>query len=78
MYNNHNAYYCSVNATIVNGELYNGTLADGTEVTEALQAQPNTSLLSLILMIGTFLIAFKLKHFRNSKYLGRSVSYFLF
>lgn len=40
-------------------------------------AQPNTALLSLILMISTFLIAFKLKHFRNSKFLGRSVSAFV-
>ncbi|KAK4325323.1 hypothetical protein Pmani_004080, partial [Petrolisthes manimaculis] len=35
--------------------------------------QPNTALLSMILMFGTFIIAFKLKHFRNSKFLGRSV-----
>ncbi|KAK3893658.1 hypothetical protein Pcinc_002530 [Petrolisthes cinctipes] len=27
----------------------------------------------MILMFGTFIIAFKLKHFRNSKFLGRSV-----
>ena len=62
-----------VNGTIINGTLVSGTTADGTEVTDILPAQPNTSLLSLILMLGTFIIAYKLKHFRNSKYLGRSV-----
>ncbi|GIY32728.1 anion exchange protein 2 [Caerostris extrusa] len=35
--------------------------------------QPNTALLSMILMIGTFYIAYFLRHFRNSKFLGRSV-----
>nr|XP_053652626.1 band 3 anion transport protein-like [Cherax quadricarinatus] len=35
--------------------------------------QPNTALLSLILMLGTFIIAIKLKYFRNSKYLGRGI-----
>ncbi|KAK4312141.1 hypothetical protein Pmani_016394 [Petrolisthes manimaculis] len=35
--------------------------------------QPNTALLSMILMFGTFIIAFKFKHFRNSKFLGRSL-----
>ncbi|GFU39400.1 anion exchange protein 2 [Nephila pilipes] len=33
---------------------------------------PNTALLSTILMIGTFYIAYFLRHFRNSKFLGRS------
>ncbi|CAO2625103.1 Anion exchange protein 3, partial [Lemmus lemmus] len=32
--------------------------------------QPNTALLSLILMLGTFLIAFFLRKFRNSRFLG--------
>ncbi|XP_070187695.1 band 3 anion transport protein-like isoform X2 [Littorina saxatilis] len=35
--------------------------------------QPNTALLSLILTIGTFLIAYFLRIFRNSRFLGRSV-----
>ncbi|CAG5134592.1 unnamed protein product, partial [Candidula unifasciata] len=35
--------------------------------------QPNTALLSLILVFGTFLIAYFLRVFRNSKFLGRSV-----
>lgn len=36
--------------------------------------KPNTALFSTILMIGTFYIAYFLRHFRNSKFLGRSVS----
>uniref|UniRef100_A0A8C5HID0 Anion exchange protein n=1 Tax=Gouania willdenowi TaxID=441366 RepID=A0A8C5HID0_GOUWI len=32
--------------------------------------QPNTALLSLVLMIGTFFIAFFLRKFRNSRFLG--------
>lgn len=35
--------------------------------------QPNTALLSTVMMIGTFLIAYYLRQFRNSKFLGRSV-----
>ena len=35
---------------------------------------PNTALLSLVLTGGTFLLAFSLKKFRNSQFLGRSVS----
>lgn len=34
--------------------------------------QPNTALLSTIMMIGTFFIAHFLRHFRNSKFLGRN------
>lgn len=58
---------------IINGTLYNATNMEDEDVTAIEPAQPNTALLSLILMISTFLIAFKLKHFRNSKFLGRSV-----
>ncbi|XP_069936990.1 band 3 anion transport protein-like [Cherax quadricarinatus] len=36
-------------------------------------AQPNTALLSLILMLGTFIVAIKLKDFRNSKFLKRGI-----
>jgi hypothetical protein len=36
--------------------------------------EPNTALLSFILMIGTYAIAHFLKVFRNGKYLGRTVS----
>ncbi|KAM8856212.1 anion exchange protein 3 [Spinachia spinachia] len=32
--------------------------------------QPNTALLSLVLMIGTFFVAFFLRKFRNSRFLG--------
>ncbi|XP_072474010.1 anion exchange protein 3 isoform X2 [Notamacropus eugenii] len=35
--------------------------------------QPNTALLSLILMFGTFFIAFFLRKFRNSRFLGGQV-----
>ena len=35
--------------------------------------QPNTALLSLLLMFGTFAIAQYLRFFRNSKFLGRRV-----
>ena len=35
--------------------------------------QPNTALLSLLLMFGTFAIAQYLRYFRNSKFLGRRV-----
>ncbi|KAG1669652.1 Anion exchange protein 2 [Nymphon striatum] len=34
--------------------------------------QPNTALLSTIMMLGTFFIAYYLKQFRNSKFLGRN------
>lgn len=36
--------------------------------------QPNTALLCTILALGTFFIAYYLRHFRNSKFLGRNVS----
>lgn len=38
------------------------------------KAEPNTALLSAILMFGTFFIAYFLRIFRNGKYLGRTVS----
>ena len=37
--------------------------------------EPNTALLSFILMFGTFMIAYGLKVFRNSHYFGRTVNY---
>lgn len=60
---------------LVNGSLHNGTNEEGEEIDDAevLVNQPNTALLSMCLMIGTFLIAWKLKKFRNSKFLGRGV-----
>jgi len=41
---------------------------------EVIQGQPNTALFCLILALGTFFIAYYLRQFRNSKFLGRSVS----
>lgn len=35
--------------------------------------QPNTSLLSLVLMMGTFFLAFFLRKLRNSRFLGGKV-----
>ena len=37
------------------------------------EEEPNTALLSFILMFGTFMIAYGLKIFRNGKYMGRTV-----
>lgn len=37
------------------------------------QNQPNTALLSLVLMMGTFFVAFFLRKFRNSRFLGGKV-----
>ena len=37
------------------------------------QPHANTALLSAILMFGTFFIAYFLRIFRNSKFLGRNV-----
>jgi hypothetical protein len=41
--------------------------------TEEMTAQPNTALLSTILMFGTFFIGYFLKEFRNSVFLGEKV-----
>ena len=43
-----------------------------TPVSAELTAQPNTALLSLMLTLGTFTIAYFLKIFRNGKHLGRT------
>nr|XP_033801804.1 anion exchange protein 3 isoform X2 [Geotrypetes seraphini] len=40
------------------------------ENSTGMKMQPNTALLSLILMLGTFFIAFFLRRFRNSRFLG--------
>ena len=50
---------------------------NGTETTDTLYydgEEPNTALLSFILMFGTFMIAYGLKIFRTSHYFGRTVS----
>ena len=39
--------------------------------------QPNTALLSLVLMLGTFFVAFFLRKLRNSRFLGGKVTYFI-
>ncbi|XP_062048707.1 anion exchange protein 3 isoform X3 [Lepus europaeus] len=48
----------------------NGSAPPPTEGPPGPRNQPNTALLSLILMLGTFLIAFFLRKFRNSRFLG--------
>lgn len=51
----------------------NGSALPATEGPPGPRNQPNTALLSLILMLGTFLIAFFLRKFRNSRFLGGKV-----
>ncbi|XP_053090278.1 anion exchange protein 3 isoform X3 [Pangasianodon hypophthalmus] len=46
----------------------NGVLTEG-----PILNQPNTALLSLVLMVGTFFVAFFLRKFRNSRFLGGKV-----
>ncbi|KAF6116222.1 solute carrier family 4 member 3 [Phyllostomus discolor] len=48
----------------------NGSALPPTEGLPGPRNQPNTALLSLILMLGTFFIAFFLRKFRNSRFLG--------
>ena len=50
----------------------NGTVCAAKEPPKS--DQPNTALLSTILMFGTYLLANQLKVFKNSHYLGKSVS----
>ncbi|KAM8791112.1 anion exchange protein 3 isoform 1-T2 [Rhynchonycteris naso] len=51
----------------------NGSVLIPTEGPPGPRNQPNTALLSLILMLGTFFIAFFLRKFRNSRFLGGKV-----
>lgn len=51
----------------------NGSALPPTEGPPGPRNQPNTALLSFILMLGTFLIAFFLRKFRNSRFLGGKV-----
>ncbi|XP_068186219.1 anion exchange protein 3 isoform X1 [Antennarius striatus] len=46
------------------------TPATGLQDVEYIRNQPNTALLSLVLMMGTFFVAFFLRKFRNSRFLG--------
>lgn len=57
-----------------NSTAYNISLDSVTCKSATLFQYPNTALLSVILTGGTFLLAYNLKKFRNSKFLGRSVS----
>ncbi|XP_035824346.1 anion exchange protein 2 isoform X3 [Aplysia californica] len=60
--------------TTANGTSVFGHLSDHSAEHEAeIKNQPNTALMSLILTLGTFLIAYFLRVFRNSKFFGRSV-----
>lgn len=43
---------------------------------KSLKNQPDTALLSAILLLTTFLIAFKLRKMRNSFFFGRTVNIF--
>lgn len=49
------------------------TTSAGTS-TDYVVNQPNTSLLSLVLMMGTFFLAFFLRKLRNSRFLGGKVA----
>jgi len=57
--------------------LYNASMREGDlaacEVISPSTPQPNTALLSFILMFGTFFIAYFLRNFRNSQFLGRTI-----
>lgn len=52
--------------------LYNSSTVP-TELPEGI-TKPNTALLTFMLVIGTFVIAYTLKGLRNKKYFGRTVS----
>nr|XP_048315182.1 anion exchange protein 3 isoform X1 [Myodes glareolus]XP_048315184.1 anion exchange protein 3 isoform X1 [Myodes glareolus] len=56
--------------TLETGLELNSSALPPTEGPPGPRNQPNTALLSLILMLGTFLIAFFLRKFRNSRFLG--------
>merc|ERR1719244_1664059 len=45
----------------------------GADPNKPIGPQPNTALLSFILMFGTFFIAYFLRNFRNSNFLGRTI-----
>ncbi|XP_056289436.1 anion exchange protein 2b isoform X1 [Pseudoliparis swirei] len=60
---------CSLNGTEGDASTGNITLAlSNSTVTEDVLGQPNTALLSLVLMAGTFFIAFYLRKFKNSAF----------
>ena len=53
---------------------YTTTANTVVEDENVIENEPNTALLSTILMFGTFMIAYGLKQFRNSHYFGRTVN----
>lgn len=59
----------TTNSETRNSSILNGTTAATTKVLN----QPNTALLSLLLMSGTFFIAFFLRKFKNGRFLGGKV-----
>ena len=59
--------YCDLDGT-------NMTSSDGEDGGGKMDTTPNTALLSMILMFGTFGIGYYLRIFRNSHYFGRTVS----
>lgn len=75
--------YCEIESGFMNGSSSNSSneteLVPIVEKVQTLDKfgpvnQPNTALFCTILTLGTFIIAYYLKMFRNSKFLGRSVS----
>lgn len=63
-------HYCSLN-TSTNQTTDNSTMNN--EDDDVCENEPNTALLSFLLMFGTFLIAYGLKVLRNGKYMGRTI-----
>ena len=63
-------------AKVDNSYSESGAYSHGKGHYDKVMNEPNTALLSTILIFGTFLIAYFLRIFRNSKFLGRSVSVF--
>lgn len=63
----------NLEGTLETGLELNSSALPPTEGPPGPRNQPNTALLSLILMLGTFLIAFFLRKFRNSRFLGGKV-----
>ncbi|XP_047468171.1 anion exchange protein 2b isoform X2 [Mugil cephalus] len=59
---------CSLNATEGGGLLENITINSTEPVRVSVTGEPNTALLSLVLMAGTFFIAFYLRKFKNSAF----------
>lgn len=52
----------------------NMTASNGTGFPVEVEGEPNTALLSLVLMAGTFFIAFYLRKFKNSAFFPGRVS----